>query len=93
MISVNNNSEVFQTSNNMMDAVERSSPSHYYFNQYNGIMSSGQMSPSDTLDSGTCSDLDGTPPPFMKKKNVGGVSVTLIGNTKHHFKLKYSFYC
>ncbi|XP_034937667.1 uncharacterized protein [Chelonus insularis] len=33
------------------------------------IMSSGQCSPSDTLDSGTCSDLDGTPPPLPKKKN------------------------
>ncbi|EFA01871.1 glutaredoxin domain-containing cysteine-rich protein CG12206 [Tribolium castaneum] len=41
----------------------------YFF--YN-VMSSGQTSPSDTLDSGTCSDLDGTPPP---KKNT---SVTLI---------------
>lgn len=38
------------------------------------------MSPSDTLDSGTCSDLDGTPPPLPKKKNGGGVSVTLIGS-------------
>lgn len=41
----------------------------YFF--YN-VMSSGQISPSDTLDSGTCSDLDGTPPP---KKST---SVTLI---------------
>lgn len=63
----------------MVDAVGRSSPSHYYFNQFNGIMSSGQMSPSDTLDSGTCSDLDGTPPPLTKKKNGSGVSVTMIG--------------
>lgn len=40
------------------------------------MLSSGQVSPSDTLDSGTCSDLDGTPPPLPKKK--GGVSVTVI---------------
>ncbi|KAL1509684.1 hypothetical protein ABEB36_004387 [Hypothenemus hampei] len=75
-ISVNN-SDIFHNKNNMMDAVERSSPPHYCFNQFNNIMSSGQMSPSDTLDSGTCSDLDGTPPPLTKQKN--GVSVTLIG--------------
>lgn len=40
------------------------------------MMSSGQCSPSDTLDSGTCSDLDGTPPPLPKKKSV---TVTVIG--------------
>lgn len=40
------------------------------------VMSSGQCSPSDTLDSGTCSDLDGTPPPLPKKKSV---TVTVIG--------------
>ncbi|XP_065222570.1 glutaredoxin domain-containing cysteine-rich protein CG12206-like [Planococcus citri] len=33
-------------------------------------ISSGQSSPSDNLDSGTCSDVDaGTPPPFGSKKN------------------------
>ncbi|CAH1124556.1 unnamed protein product [Ceutorhynchus assimilis] len=73
-ISVNNNH------NTMVDAV--GSPQHYYFNQFNNLMSSGQMSPSDTLDSGTCSDLDGTPPPLTKKKNGSGVSVTLIGSHK-----------
>ncbi|XP_055641425.1 glutaredoxin domain-containing cysteine-rich protein CG12206-like [Toxorhynchites rutilus septentrionalis] len=30
-------------------------------------MSSGQCSPSDTLDSGTCSDIEVTPPPLPKK--------------------------
>ncbi|XP_004922689.2 glutaredoxin domain-containing cysteine-rich protein CG31559 [Bombyx mori] len=50
------------------------------------VMSSGQCSPSDTLDSGTCSDLDGTPPPLPKKKSFKSnsakkiVSVTLIRN-------------
>lgn len=55
------------------------SSNYFYYGGYNyGLMSSGQVSPSDTLDSGTCSDLDGTPPPVpIKKKN--GVSVTLIG--------------
>jgi hypothetical protein len=52
----------------------------------NMVMSSGQCSPSDTLDSGTCSDLDGTPPPLPKKKtqksNSGtkAVSVTVISS-------------
>ncbi|XP_018330548.1 glutaredoxin domain-containing cysteine-rich protein CG31559-like [Agrilus planipennis] len=46
---------------------------------YNGTMTSGQVSPSDTLDSGTCSDLDGTPPPLPRKKN-SGVSITVINN-------------
>lgn len=51
------------------------SSSAYFF--YN-VMSSGQVSPSDTLDSGTCSDMDTTPPPLPKKKNISGVSITLI---------------
>jgi len=43
--------------------------SPYYF------YASGGSSPSDTLDSGTCSDLDGsTPPPLPKKQ---GVTVTV----------------
>ncbi|GBP39532.1 Glutaredoxin domain-containing cysteine-rich protein CG31559 [Eumeta japonica] len=50
----------------------------------NTLMSSGQCSPSDTLDSGTCSDLDGTPPPLPKKKitktnaRKKAVTVTMI---------------
>lgn len=84
--SVNNNSEIFSNTSTMVDRVGRSSPSQYYFNQFSGIMSSGQMSPSDTLDSGTCSDLDGTPPPPSKKINGNGISVTLIG--MYHFALE-----
>ncbi|CAG9823033.1 unnamed protein product [Phaedon cochleariae] len=54
----------------------------FYYGGYNfGDMSSGQVSPSDTLDSGTCSDLDGTPPPASTKKK-NGVSVTVIGSHK-----------
>lgn len=66
---------------------------YIYCNPYGGnaisnmIMSSGQCSPSDTLDSGTCSDLDGTPPPLPKKKTTKStatdkkaVTVTLISS-------------
>ncbi|XP_044734985.1 glutaredoxin domain-containing cysteine-rich protein CG31559-like [Chrysoperla carnea] len=56
----------------------------------NLIMSSGQCSPSDTLDSGTCSDLDMTPPPLPKKKNsktnlnsTSTVSITAINGKKN----------
>lgn len=44
------------------------------------VMSSGQCSPSDTLDSGTCSDLDGTPPPLPKKKNSSTVLLGVSDN-------------
>ncbi|KAI5702957.1 hypothetical protein M8J75_006083 [Diaphorina citri] len=46
--------------------------SYFYYNQYPGIvLPSAQSSLSDTLDSGTCSDLDGsTPPPLPKKKSI-----------------------
>lgn len=49
-----------------------SNASYFYYNQYPGIvLPSAQSSPSDTLDSGTCSDLDGsTPPPLPKKKSI-----------------------
>ncbi|XP_011299739.1 uncharacterized protein [Fopius arisanus] len=57
----------------------------YYGSFQSGIstmmMSSGQCSPSDTLDSGTCSDLDSTPPPLTKKKNS---STVLLGATTIH---------
>ncbi|XP_032665605.1 glutaredoxin domain-containing cysteine-rich protein CG31559-like [Odontomachus brunneus] len=58
----------------------------FYYNSYqsplNGmVMSSGQCSPSDTLDSGTCSDLDGTPPPLPKKKNS---SMVILSNNTHN---------
>lgn len=50
-----------------LDEMRGSSPYYFY--------TSGQSSPSDTLDSGTCSDLDGsTPPPLPKKQ---GVTVTV----------------
>jgi glutaredoxin domain-containing cysteine-rich protein 1 len=51
------------------------------------VISSGQSSPSDTLDSGTCSDLDGsTPPPLPKKKSVTSASakVTVTVNGEGH---------
>lgn len=58
-----------------------------YVNSSSMIMSSGQCSPSDTLDSGTCSDLDGTPPPLPKKKtskssSKKAVTVTMISPTR-----------
>ncbi|XP_063366095.1 glutaredoxin domain-containing cysteine-rich protein CG31559-like [Cydia amplana] len=62
-------------------------PPYIYCSSYmnsNIVMSSGQCSPSDTLDSGTCSDLDGTPPPLPKKKltkSTKKVSVTVISST------------
>lgn len=63
--------------------------SAYFF--CNTLMSSGQCSPSDTMDSGTCSDLDGTPPPLPKKKlsKANGsthkrISVTVIGGAAAH---------
>lgn len=57
---------------------ERNNPYFFYsaFPPQNMVITSGQCSPSDTLDSGTCSDLDSTPPPLPKKKSV---SVTVIG--------------
>ncbi|GLG93354.1 Glutaredoxin domain-containing cysteine-rich protein CG31559 [Gryllus bimaculatus] len=58
------------------------------------VISSGQSSPSDTLDSGTCSDLDGsTPPPLPKKNGVSAaaaaaaaatVTVTVNGSHPQH---------
>lgn len=70
---------------------------YIYCNSFNSmtnmVMSSGQCSPSDTLDSGTCSDLDGTPPPLPKKKisksNSKKVSVTVIRNGNSHGELDY----
>lgn len=63
--------------------VDQTNPYFFYTPFPSGIvMSSGQVSPSDTLDSGTCSDLDSTPPPLPKKKNAC-VSVTVIGNGQH----------
>ncbi|CAH2055855.1 unnamed protein product, partial [Iphiclides podalirius] len=63
---------------------------YIYCNSYvsTSMMSSGQCSPSDTLDSGTCSDLDGTPPPLPKKKtskssSKKAVTVTMISSTRN----------
>ncbi|KAL0125988.1 hypothetical protein PUN28_004807 [Cardiocondyla obscurior] len=58
----------------------------FYYNSYQSplssmVMSSGQCSPSDTLDSGTCSDLDGTPPPLPKKKNS---STVILSSSTHN---------
>ncbi|XP_041968931.1 glutaredoxin domain-containing cysteine-rich protein CG31559-like [Aricia agestis] len=75
-------------------------PPFIYCNSYtspisNLMMSSGQCSPSDTLDSGTCSDLDGTPPPLPKKKTSKSsstkkaVSVTVISSAKNHGEVDF----
>ncbi|XP_056631235.1 glutaredoxin domain-containing cysteine-rich protein CG31559-like [Diorhabda sublineata] len=72
-IRINLNSDLAQ--NNDM------SRNYFYYNGYSYGMSSGQVSPSETMDSGTCSDVDGTSPTVaVKSKN--GVSVTLIGSHK-----------
>ncbi|XP_014204757.1 glutaredoxin domain-containing cysteine-rich protein CG31559-like [Copidosoma floridanum] len=54
------------------------------------LMASGQCSPSETLDSGTCSDLDGTPPPLPKKKASNNLDSGKIGpnaapSNKRHY--------
>lgn len=59
---------------------ERVNPYFFYgsFASNGMVISSGQSSPSDTLDSGTCSDLDGsTPPPLPKKKSVTSTTATV----------------
>ncbi|XP_034195726.1 uncharacterized protein LOC117611703 [Osmia lignaria lignaria] len=71
---------------NTSSANNRSTSACFYYNSYpshlNGmVMSSGQCSPSDTLDSGTCSDLDGTPPPLPKKKNS---STVMLASDQHN---------
>ncbi|OAD61388.1 hypothetical protein WN48_10090 [Eufriesea mexicana] len=70
---------------NTSSSNNRSSACFYYNsypNQLNGmVISSGQCSPSDTLDSGTCSDLDGTPPPLPKKKNA---STVILASDQHN---------
>ncbi|KOB79000.1 Glutaredoxin domain-containing cysteine-rich protein [Operophtera brumata] len=72
------------------DILKTDKAPYIYCNSYmnsmtNMVMSSGQCSPSDTLDSGTCSDLDGTPPPLPKKKTSKSsakkaISVTMINS-------------
>ena len=65
-------------------SLNRTSACFYYGSFQNPVsamvMSSGQCSPSDTLDSGTCSDLDGTPPPLSKKKNSSTVLLGVSGS-------------
>lgn len=63
---VNLNNTEMKTQNGASD---KNSETFYFGDIQTQIMSSGQCSPSDTLDSGTCSDLDSTPPPLPKKKN------------------------
>jgi hypothetical protein len=68
---------------------ERANPYFFYgsFSSSGMVISSGQSSPSDTLDSGTCSDLDGsTPPPLPKKKSATNstVKVTVTVNGGGH---------
>ncbi|KAK9870836.1 hypothetical protein WA026_009801 [Henosepilachna vigintioctopunctata] len=77
-ISVNTSEGEMIQNKTMVDSSTETS-GFYFYDQFHGsVMSSGQISPSDTLDSGTCSDLDGTPPPISSKKN-SGISVTIIG--------------
>lgn len=68
--------------------VSRASSSCFYYSSPLStiVMSSGQCSPSETLDSGTCSDLDGTPPPLPKKKSSSTVMVEAGGTTTAHLR-------
>ncbi|XP_063992579.1 uncharacterized protein LOC135170559 [Diachasmimorpha longicaudata] len=84
-ISVVNDVDLELKKSDMVQKDEMNRSCFYYGSFQNGIstmvMSSGQCSPSDTLDSGTCSDLDGTPPPLPKKKNS---STVLLGGATAH---------
>lgn len=85
-ISVNSDGDMIQKGTAMEVESERSP--YFFFGSYNcNVISSGQVSPSDTLDSGTCSDLDGTPPPLPKKKG-NGITVTVING--HHKRVTSS---
>lgn len=66
--------------------VSRASSSCFYYSSPLSamVMSSGQCSPSETLDSGTCSDLDGTPPPLPKKKSSPPVVVGATIQERNH---------
>nr|XP_033323739.1 putative uncharacterized protein DDB_G0277255 [Megalopta genalis]XP_033323740.1 putative uncharacterized protein DDB_G0277255 [Megalopta genalis]XP_033323741.1 putative uncharacterized protein DDB_G0277255 [Megalopta genalis] len=92
----NNNHDKHDRNNSEKDMVHRDtsdplnsgsnrSNACFYYNYQSPltgmVMSSGQCSPSDTLDSGTCSDLDGTPPPLPKKKNAS--STVLLSSDQH----------
>ncbi|XP_024945282.1 uncharacterized protein LOC107272196 isoform X2 [Cephus cinctus] len=73
------------TAETLNSSLNRSNACFYYGSFQNPlsamVMSSGQCSPSDTLDSGTCSDLDGTPPPLPKKKSA---STVILGTGQHN---------
>lgn len=77
-ISVNSESEMIEN-----HTMTETTGAFFCYGTYNcGVKSSGQISPfSDTPDSGTCSDLDGAPPPLPKKKG-DGISITLIESHK-----------
>ncbi|KAJ9595189.1 hypothetical protein L9F63_013513 [Diploptera punctata] len=84
--AVQNNSTSIPSNFIKSSQSERANPYFFYgsFPSNGMVISSGQSSPSDTLDSGTCSDLDGsTPPPLPKKKSVttspATVTVTVNG--------------
>ena len=71
-----NNVDMVQQRNlpEALNASHTSNSSFYYSAPLSTTMiSSGQCSPSETLDSGTCSDLDGTPPPLPKTKSSGPI--------------------
>lgn len=72
--------EMVQKAESLSKGSEMTNPYFFYPCSPN-LMSSGQCSPSDTMDSGTCSDLDGTPPPLPKKKSAKRVSVTVINRS------------
>lgn len=83
------------------DMLKSDKAPYIYCNSYmssmtNMVMSSGQCSPSDTLDSGTCSDLDGTPPPLPKKKTSKSnakkaISVTMISSRNQSSQSEVDF--
>lgn len=87
--SISNNqysTEEMVVQNNTTDLeVNGKQPKYLYY-----MMPSGQCSPSDTMDSGTCSDLENTPPPLPKKmssKSAKGISTIAANKTNagnHH---------
>ncbi|XP_062539320.1 uncharacterized protein LOC134207616 [Armigeres subalbatus] len=62
MVQKHSSPSASPTSGAKSDLVDATNATYLYY-----MMSSGQCSPSDTLDSGTCSDIEVTPPPLPKK--------------------------
>ncbi|XP_062539050.1 LOW QUALITY PROTEIN: uncharacterized protein LOC134207344 [Armigeres subalbatus] len=62
MVQKHSSPSASPTSGAKTDLVDATNATYLYY-----MMSSGQCSPSDTLDSGTCSDIEVTPPPLPKK--------------------------